>query len=405
MKIFEIGTGYTSIPAQMGAATEIVVEELTRAFKKANEDVTIVDIKDKNRPQTDLPIAEAYMPGLFSTKSVVTLGIVHKLKRVLYSISLTFKLHKLINETPANEKIVLHFHNQYNMFFFEKLTSKKIRERVSIGYTVHSYIWFGQWENIKGIVKKKYFQEIYCCQHAEKVFVLNSIVEKMMADNLKVPQSRITKIINGVNTSVYNESSVDVQIQDAIKEKFNLNGKDVILQVGSVCDRKNQLDSIKSLTPLMKQNKNVVFAYAGGIIDAEYQNTICDYARQEKLEGQIIYLGEVSPGKELNAIYALSKIGIVNSKSEAFALVIAEALSVPRPVFIGATLLDNLELWNQYEGEGIIRITEHFTEEVSKLINDGEYYKAMQEKGRNLIVNRYSWEIAAQQYLESFKAL
>ena len=90
---------------------------------------------------------------------------------------------------------------------------------------------------------------------------------------------------------------------------------------------------------------------------------------------------------------------------EAFALVIAEALSVPRPVFIGATLLDNLELWNQYEGEGIIRITEHFTEEVSKLINDGEYYKAMQEKGRSLIVNRYSWKIAAQQYLESFKTL
>lgn len=402
MKIFEIGTGYTSIPAQMGAATEIVVEELTRAFQNNGEDVEIVDIKDKNRQQTDLPIVEAYMPSLFATKSVVKLGLVHKLKRVLYSISLTFKLHKLVKKIPANEKIILHFHNQYNMFFFEKLTGKKLRKRVSIAYTVHSYIWFGMWENIKATVKKKYFQEIFCCQHAEKVFVLNSIVEKMMIENLKVPQSRITKIINGVNTSTYNESSVDIHIQDTIKEKFNLNGKDIILQVGSICDRKNQFESIKLLAPLMKQNKNIVFAYAGGIIDAEYQNTICDYARQEKLEGQIVYLGEVSPGKELNAIYALSKIGIVNSKSEAFALVIAEALSVPRPVFIGASLLDNLELWNQYEGEGIIRITEHFTEDVSKLINDSIYYKAMQDKGHNLIVNNFSWEIAAHQYIDSF---
>ena len=32
MKIYEIGTGYTSIPAKMGAATEIVVEELTKSF-------------------------------------------------------------------------------------------------------------------------------------------------------------------------------------------------------------------------------------------------------------------------------------------------------------------------------------------------------------------------------------
>ena len=36
---------------------------------------------------------------------------------------------------------------------------------------------------------------------------------------------------------------------------------------------------------------------------------------------------------------------------------------------------------------------------------DAEIYKAMQEKGRNLIVNHYSWEIAARQYLESFKSL
>lgn len=405
MKIFEIGTGYTSIPAKMGAATEIVVEELTRSLKKLGQDVTIIDVADKNRQQTDLPIIEAYLPSFFSSDSVVKLGVFHKIKRVLYSISLTRKLHQVIKSIPKEESIFLHFHNQYNMFFFEKLTSKKIRKRVSIGYTVHSYIWFGQWENIKGTVKKKYFQEIYCCQHAEKVFVLNSIVEKMMIDNLKVPPSRIAKIINGVNTSVYSESSVDTHIQDTIKEKFNLSGKDIILQVGSVCDRKNQLESIKLLTPLMKQNKNVVFAYAGGVIDAEYQNAICDYSRQEHLENQIVYLGEVSPGKELNAIYALSKIGIVNSKSEAFALVIAEALSVPRPIFIGVTLLDNLELWNKYEGEGIIKITDRFTEDVTKLINDDQYYKAMQEKGRNLIVNHYSWEIAARQYLESFKSL
>lgn len=54
MKIFEIGTGYTSVPARMGAATEIVVAELTTSMRKLGEDVTIVDIKDKNRMPTRL---------------------------------------------------------------------------------------------------------------------------------------------------------------------------------------------------------------------------------------------------------------------------------------------------------------------------------------------------------------
>ena len=34
MKIIEVGTGYTSIPAKMGAATEIVVEEISKVFEK-----------------------------------------------------------------------------------------------------------------------------------------------------------------------------------------------------------------------------------------------------------------------------------------------------------------------------------------------------------------------------------
>ena len=157
MKIFEIGTGYTSIPAQMGAATEIVVEELTRAMLWLGVDVTILDIKDKNRQSSDLPIEEIYMPQMFSTGSVVKLGIVHKIKRVLYSIMLTQKLKRTIKH--SEEQIYLHFHNQYNLYFFLKLTSKEIRKRVTIGYTVHSHVWFGEWESIKDIIRRRYFQD------------------------------------------------------------------------------------------------------------------------------------------------------------------------------------------------------------------------------------------------------
>lgn len=87
MKIYEIGTGYTPIPAQMGAATEIVVEELTRSLIKNGVDATIIDIKAQNRAECELPIIEVGVPKIF-TKTDVSLGIMHKLKRVCYSISL-----------------------------------------------------------------------------------------------------------------------------------------------------------------------------------------------------------------------------------------------------------------------------------------------------------------------------
>ena len=111
MKIYEIGTGYTPIPAKMGAATEIVVEELAKSFQKKGKDVTILDIKADDRLRNNLPIIEVNVPDKF-TSTDVQLGIMHKLKRVVYSISLAQSLKKIIKR--SNEKIVLHFHNQYN---------------------------------------------------------------------------------------------------------------------------------------------------------------------------------------------------------------------------------------------------------------------------------------------------
>lgn len=400
MKIFEIGTGYTSIPARMGAATEIVVAELTTSLMKLGEDVTIVDIKDKNRLKSNLPIVEAWMPQYFSSTDT-TLGVVHKLKRVLYSISLTYKLHKLIRKCK-DEKIVLHFHNQYNLFFFLKLTPASLRKRVTIAYTVHSYIWFGKWEDIKDTISKRYFQEVYCCQHADRVFVLNSIVSDMLVKHYNVKPENIVKVINGVNVDVYNDEAVSASRIAELKKFHGLENKKVVFQVGSVCDRKNQLGTLKLLLPMIKQMKELCFIYAGGVIDSEYAESIHQLAKQENVEDRVKYMGEVAPGVQLNELYAISDVSFMNSKSEAFALVIAEALAARKPIMICDAIMRSLFFLGEKEGFGIVRVKDSFESDLLRLLSDNDYYKEMQEKGRNFIVNEFSWDVAAKQYVENF---
>ena len=152
MKIYEIGTGYTPIPAQMGAATEIVVEELTKAFLKCGQQVEIIDIAATDRAQTSLPIREVPVLKCFRGTDV-QLGLMHKLKRVAYSVALAGELKKLLKQ--ADEKIVLHFHNQYNLFFFLKMTPQRLRQKALLAYTVHSYIWHDPWEQIETQLKKR----------------------------------------------------------------------------------------------------------------------------------------------------------------------------------------------------------------------------------------------------------
>lgn len=297
----------------------------------------------------------------------------------------------------------MHFHNQYNLFFFLKLTPKSMLHNVTIGYTVHSYVWFGQWENIKETIKKRYFQEVFCCQHADKVFVLNDIVADMLVRHYNVDKNRIVKVINGVNVDTYNDTVADKESVEQLKNKYNLKGKKIIFQVGSICDRKNQLGTLNLLLPIMKKCSDIAFIYAGGIIDPQYAETIQKTALNEGLQDRVLYMGEVSPGKQLNELYALSDVAMMNSKSESFALVIAEALSARRPIFINDNIMKSLPFWGNREGEGIIRIKNSFEKDLNRIITDKTYYKEMQEKGRSFIVNEYSWDVSAQIYLENFR--
>lgn len=387
MKIYEIGTGYTPIPAKMGAATEIVVEELTRSLLNIGENVEIIDIKAQQRLKTDLPIQEVSVPSTF-TKTDVSLGIMHKLKRVVYSLSLAKKLKKIIKE--SEEKIVLHFHNQYNMFFFLKRIPKKLREKVTIAYTVHSYIWGTQWEQIKDTVEKRYFQEIFCVKNADLVFVLNDITTDHFVKHIGVDKNKIHKIINGVNTKTYSPKS-DAEINE-IKTKLNLTDKRVIFQVGSVCDRKNQFGTVQMLCDYLKEHKDVVFMYAGGIIDQEYQDKIFAFAKANGIEHQIRYAGELSPGKELSQYYAMSDLSAFTSSLESFGLVVIEAISAGKTVIVADKLMFDLN-----SGFEIYNTKEEFVNIVDNILNG-----TLSNNGRQEVIDKYDWDVVAKDHAVLF---
>jgi len=351
------------------------------------QDATIIDIKAQNREKTDLPIIEVSVPKIF-TKTDVSLGVMHKLKRVVYSLSLSKTLKDIIKK--SDENIVLHFHNQYNLYFFLKLVPKKLREKVKIAYTVHSYIWGAHWNDIKDTVKKRYFQEIFCVKNADTVFVLNEITTDHFVTKLGIDKNKIKKIINGVNTKTYAPKSADAIAR--LKKANNLENMRVVFQVGSVCDRKNQLGTAKMLCEYLKENKDVVFMYAGGIIDSDYFEQIKAFAKENAIENQIRYVGELSPGEELSDFYAMSDCSVFSSSLESFGLVVLEAISSGKTVVVADKLMFSLDT-----GYEVYSTKEEFVDKVDAilcgtLINDG----------RQEVVEKYDWDVVAKEHAELF---
>lgn len=391
MKIYEIGTGYTPIPAQVAAATESVVEEITKVLLDKKEDVEIIDISAEKRADSNLPIKEVKVPSFFS-KSDVSLGVVHKLKRVVYSVCLAFYLKKILK---SQENIVLHFHNQYNLFFFLKLVPRKLRNKATIAYTNHNGLWSRPWEEVRDRLHKRYFQEIEAMKNADLVFVLNSNSKANVEKYLNVPSHKVIKINNGVNTDIY--TPLSKKEKSEIKQRYGLGEKKIILQVGSVYENKGQDRSIKLLEPLLKKERDLVFAFAGGIVSQEYFETVKNTAKELNVEDKVVYLGEVSPGKEMNELYNLADATIFVSKYESFGLVCIESMAAGVPVILCSESLATF-------GEGsIVSSNENFEKDLEDIIfSDDESYNLICEAARNNAICNYTWEIIAENYLKSF---
>jgi glycosyltransferase involved in cell wall biosynthesis len=239
-------------------------------------------------------------------------------------------------------------------------------------------------------------------KNADKTFVLNELTVKHLTDQLNIPKEKICFISNGVNTDRYTPLKKNDPELVKLQEELNLQGKKIFVQIGSICDRKNQLNTVQTLLPLLKEDNNIVIAFAGGIIDHEYFQSILDLSKNENIEGQVRYLGEVIPGENLNKIYNLAEASIFNSKSEAFGLVIIESLSAGTPVLISSELFDRLNIFDPEEG-GIIRYkneTELYSLIKNQIIDLGNKEKNI-KTGRSFVEKNYSWDAITDLYLKN----
>lgn len=388
MKIYEIGTGYTPVPAQVAAATESVVEELAKAYIAIGQPVEIIDISAKNRAQHNLPIAEVKVPSVF-TKSDISLGLVHKLKRVVYSVLLSFRLKKMLKK--AADRPVLHFHNQYNLFFFTKLVSERLRSKAVVAYTNHNGMWSLPWDSVKDTLHKRYFQEIAAMKNADLVFVLNSATKKTVEEQLEIEPDKVVLINNGVNTNVY--YPLDETKKSCIKEKYGLSDKTVILQVGSVYENKGQARAIEKLAPMLKNNPDAVYAFAGGIVSQEYFDRIMRKADELGVAGRVRYLGAVAPNEEMNELYNLACATVFASEYEGFPLVCVESVSAGVPVMVCSDICVNI-------AEGCISADN--SEDIEGFLNSDKYKSVCLAARKNAVEN-LTWQSVAERYLDYFQ--
>ena len=277
-----------------------------------------------------------------------------------------------------------------------KLTSAKIRSKAIVAYTNHNGVWSLPWEEAEAILRRKYFQEIFAIKNADITFVLNKKTGENIREHLNVSSEKIAHINNGVNTDIYRPLSCD-EIAN-IKNGIGLKDKTIVLQVGSVYENKGQARSVEMLAPLLKNDKTLVFAYAGDVVSREYFEKIKNDAKKFGVEEQVIYLGTVSPGQKMNEFYNIAHSTIFASRYESFGLVCIESLSAGVPVLVCS------ENMVDFGPGSVVCGAEKFTENAKAIIYDNSDFKINNAARENVIQN-YTWKNIAQNHIESINNL
>ena len=386
MKIIEIATGYTPIPAKIGAATEIVVENLIYGFNNAGIKNELIDIGfsggETSKQNESIQTIVHYQKLPKWLNKIDDNGLAHYLRRIFYSIKVGFFLRKYLKN--QDDKIVLHFHNQFNFFFFYLICKQHINKtHIKTIYTVHSPGW-----SVFIKIPFSLLFEKFSIKKSNFTIALTQNIRNQIITIIKgINPEGILVIPNGVNTNIFKQN------ESIIKEK-------TILNIGSICRRKNQLETIIILKDFLIQNF-YVFKYAGKIIEHDYFNEINSFVVKNNLQNNVQYLGEIKPGDNLIFLYNSSKIYISNSKSEAFNLVILESLSCGLPVILSTDFEQSL---SAIKNDTFLQISsnDQFIEKITFLIEDEVNYKKISGKAQKFIKNNFSWRKIIEKYSQTF---
>ena len=348
MKIAQISTGLSPvIPAQdLAAGREQYIYWLAEHLSRLGHEIHVIDIKEKEsqrekRRHSASIFHEIWCPPLSYEYNLPFLRslfghILFTTRESIFGLLVFFPLGKLI----ANEKIdVIHTHQRETTLSAVVMNRLRGKKTVVL-YTPHLVTRINTW-----IRKLIHLDEILALRWADHIIALNPSHKDLLVSEYKIDHNKITSIIGG--------GAATDEIKEFLTQKpGTYHQSNIILCVGIITERKNQLTAAKVISKVVAVYPEVKLVFAGHIGDTNYLNSIKDFIAQNGLSSNIEFKGLVSK-QELYTLYSEARLFLFPTTAETQSAVIREALSFRLPI-IASDIGAHSDIINQREGSAIL---------------------------------------------------
>lgn len=309
---------------------------------------------------------------------------------------------------------VIHCHTWYT--HLAGVYSKQLLQKPLV-LTTHSLESHRPWKKEQlgnGYFLSKWIEKT-AYTHADGIIAVSNQMKKDVVEAYGVSPEKVTVIHNGIDPDFYQPT-----FDETVLKELGINPKiPYVLFVGRITRQKGISQLIAAAHYFEKNCQIVLCAGAPDTPEiAEETNALIENLKKER-EG-VILISEMLPHDKLRVLYSHARVFACPSLYEPFGIINLEALSCETPV-VASKAGGIPEIINEGETGYLIplesissqnfnpKFPEHFQKEfaqkINLLLNDESLAQKMGKRGRQRVLESFSWHAIAQQTYDYYETL
>jgi glycosyltransferase involved in cell wall biosynthesis len=222
------------------------------------------------------------------------------------------------------------------------------------------------------------------------------------------PEQKIRVIHNGVDEKKYDPSRFSSREIEAFREKIGVGHSPMIFFIGRLTWVKGADTLVRAMIHIVKEIPDAKLVILGL---GDMEQMLVHMVHNHHLEENVVLHFRMAPEEERILYYAASDVVVLPSKYEPFGIVCTEAMSMGKPVVVGARGTSGFREQVIPAGEGICgyHINPYDPLDVAKftveILKRHDLAETMGRNGRSRVIEHFTWDTAAENTLMVYREL
>lgn len=389
-------------------------EYITREYVSMGNDVTVFTLNPGNlKTREIMKGVEVHRPLVADASNVFPMFVVDDLKRWGTNIRMfndifiynVLSASKFINSMLKKEGLNYDVVCVHDWLSSVSGLMVKNETKVPVAFHVHSTEWGRAGGQGSEVVSHLEWAT------SEKVDKIVTVSHAMQEDLTRHgwPKSKISVVWNGVDPDEYSPSKCEPREVEEIRSKYDIEPDEkMILFLGRLTWVKGVTNLVQAMPTVLSEYPKAKLVILG---KGEQQNDIFEAASRLGISERVACRFEFVPERERILHYAASDVCIFPSVYEPFGIVSLEAMSMGKPIIVGA--------------QGVVGFREQVVPfgpdqngvhvnggsaadiawGIKEVLCDSNRAKRWGENGRKRVLQYFTWREAAKQTLQIYETL